>query len=201
MLDRSELRSEVPVVADGLFKLLCQIDLPARDTAEGLTIRFVEGVLDVELNSATDNPMVFSGADGYEIVCGDNATLEDQEAMEKLHTILPNDTRITTAQMPVGCGIQLMVKLDGLTPHLPLTEDEVAERKRWRLESEVAAIDRFLEALDTPLGGAGSSGPGTSALSSSGLVALAAARRQAEAAAAEMAGEGIPVDADADVPM
>ena len=128
-------------------------------------------------------------------------TLEDQEAMEKLHTILPNDTRITTAQMPVGCGIQLMVKLDGLTPHLPLTEDEVAERKRWRLESEVAAIDRFLEALDTPLGGAGSSGPGTSALSSSGLVALAAARRQAEAAAAEMAGEGIPVDADADVPM
>ena len=35
-------------------------------------------------------------------------TLEDQEAMEKLHEILPNDTRITTAQLPVGCGIQLM---------------------------------------------------------------------------------------------
>ena len=43
------------------------------------TIRFVGGVLDVELNSATDNPMVFSGADGFEILCGDNATLEDQE--------------------------------------------------------------------------------------------------------------------------
>ena len=28
-------------------------------------------------------------------------TLEDQEAMEKLHEILPNDTRITTAQLPV----------------------------------------------------------------------------------------------------
>ena len=44
------------------------------------TIRFVEGVLDVELNSATDNPMVFSGADGFEIVCGDNATPDDQAA-------------------------------------------------------------------------------------------------------------------------
>ena len=28
-------------------------------------------------------------------------TLEDQEAMEKLHEILPNDTRISTAQLPV----------------------------------------------------------------------------------------------------
>ena len=36
-------------------------------------------------------------------------TLEDQEAMEALHKILPNDTRISTAQLPVGCGIQLMV--------------------------------------------------------------------------------------------
>jgi predicted O-methyltransferase YrrM len=111
-------------------------------------------------------------------------TIEDQEAMEKLHEILPNDTRITTAQLPVGCGIQLMVKLDGLTPHLPLSEQEVTERRKWRLESELAAIDRYVDSLGKPLGGAGSSGPGTEALSSSGLVALAAARRQAEAAAA-----------------
>ena len=73
-------------------------------------------------------------------------TIEDQEAMEKLHEILPNDTRVTTAQLPVGCGIQLMVKLDGLTPHLPLSEAELAQRKRWRLESELAAIDRYAPA-------------------------------------------------------
>ena len=65
-----------------------------------------------------------------------------------------------------------------------------AERKRWQLESEIAAIDRYVHALDVPLGGAGSSGPGTEALSSAGLVALAAARRQAEAAAAEAAAAG-----------
>merc|ERR1719488_146105 len=117
-------------------------------------------------------------------------TVEDQEAMEKLHEILPNDTRITTAQLPVGCGIQLMVKLDGLTPHLPLSEEELASRKRWQLESEIAAIDRYAASLDVELGGAGSSGPGTEALSSSGLVALAAARRMAEEAAAAAA-EGV----------
>ena len=118
-------------------------------------------------------------------------TLEDQEAMEKLHEILPNDTRITTAQLPVGCGIQLMVKLDGLTPELPLTAEELAERKRWQLDQEIAAIDRYVHALDVPLGGAGSSGPGTEALSSAGLVALAAARRQAEAAQAAAAEAGM----------
>ena len=100
--------------------------------------------------------------------------------MEKLHEILPNDTRISTAQLPVGCGIQLMVKLDGRTPDQPLTDAEQHERRVWRLESEIAAIDRYLDAVDKPLGGAGSSGPGTEALSSAGLVALAAARRQAE---------------------
>ncbi len=86
----------------------------------------------------------------------------------------------------VGCGIQLMVKLDGLEPHLPLSDEELAARKRWQLESEIAAIDRYVHALDVPLGGASSSGPGTEALSSAGLVALAAARRLAEAAAAEL---------------
>merc|ERR1719488_255824 len=56
-------------------------------------------------------------------------TVEDQEAMEKLHGILPNDTRITTAQLPVGCGIQLMVKLEGTTPALPVSPQEVAARR------------------------------------------------------------------------
>ena len=54
-------------------------------------------------------------------------TVEDQEAMEKLHEILPNDTRISTAQLPVGCGIQLMVKLEGMNPEQPLTDEEKAE--------------------------------------------------------------------------
>jgi len=112
-------------------------------------------------------------------------TVEDQEAMEKLHEILPNDTRISTAQLPVGCGIQLMVKLEGLSKTLPVTEQEALSRKRWRLDSELAAIDRAIASSGKPLGGAGSSGPGTEALSSAGLVALAAARRAAEEAAAE----------------
>ena len=103
--------------------------------------------------------------------------------MEKLHEILPNDTRIATAQLPVGCGIQLMVKLEGLSPDAPLSQEELTDRRRWQLQSELAAIDRYSDALGTALGGAASSGPGTEALSSSGLVALAAARRQAEAAA------------------
>lgn len=46
-------------------------------------------------------------------------TIEDQEAMERLHEILPNDTRISTAQLPVGCGIQLMVKLEGMQVQAP----------------------------------------------------------------------------------
>jgi len=121
-------------------------------------------------------------------------TVEDQEAMERLHEILPNDTRISTAQLPVGCGIQLMVKLDGLSTTLPLSPQEVQKRRRWQLDSEIAAIDRAISASGKPLGGAGSSGPGTEALSSAGLVALAAARRAAEQAAAEqLAVEGDPM--------
>tara|TARA_B110000046_G_C12641617_1_gene252936 strand:+ start:135 stop:479 length:345 start_codon:yes stop_codon:yes gene_type:complete len=114
--------------------------------------------------------------------------------MERLHEILPNDTRISTAQLPVGCGIQLMVKLDGLSTTLPLSPQEVQKRRRWQLDSEIAAIDRAISASGMPLGGAGSSGPGTEALSSAGLVALAAARRAAEQAAAEqLAVEGEPM--------
>jgi len=120
-------------------------------------------------------------------------TIEDQEAMEKLHEILPNDTRISTAQLPVGCGIQLMVKLEGMNPDQPLSAEELVSRKRWQLESELAALERYEESLGRQLGGAGSSGPGTEALSSKGLVALAAARRQAEEMAAAAAAETPPM--------
>ena len=82
-----------------------------------------------------------------------------------------------------------MVKLEGTQMDQPLSEAEIASRKRWRLESELPAIDRYMDALGKPLGGAGSSGPGTEAQSSKGLVALAAARRQAEEMAAAAAAE------------
>ena len=100
--------------------------------------------------------------------------------MEKLHQILPNDTRITTAQLPVGCGIQLMVKLEGRATSEPKPAEVLANSRRWERESELAALDRYLSAIDVPLGGAGAVGPGIEALSSSGLVALAGARRAAE---------------------
>ena len=113
--------------------------------------------------------------------------------MEALHTILPNDTRIATAQLPVGCGIQICIKLDDAaaadtprcyTPDGFVNGEEAArERKRYALETELAAIDRRLAAVGKTSGGATASGPGTEALSSKGLVALAASRRMmAEAA-------------------
>ena len=47
-----------------------------------------------------------------------------------------------TAQLPVGCGMQLMVKLQDSTPSEALSEEEKAARRKWALESELAAIDR-----------------------------------------------------------
>jgi len=114
-------------------------------------------------------------------------TIEDQEAMEQLHQSLPNDTRISTAQLPVGCGMQLMVKLEGTQPSKPLSEEEKSARRKWQLESELAAIDRFIDSVGVPLGGAGAVGPGTEALTSKGLVAMQAARRLQEQALADMA--------------
>merc|ERR1719313_1277133 len=104
---------------------------------------------------------------------------EDQVAMEKLHESLPADTRISTAQLPLGCGIQLMVKREGMRPGQKLSEEELADRKKWQLEAEAAAIDRYLAALDEPATDAGSTGPGCQAMSSQGLVAAGAARRYA----------------------
>jgi len=134
-------------------------------------------------------------------------TVEDQQAMELMHQKLPNDTRVSTAQLPVGCGIQIIVKDEGYSkdkPPLyyrsmradgrvtglasaPPLEGESAEleQRRYAAQSELAALERLVDSLDSPLGGAAVSGPGTEALSSMGLVALAAARRAAEEAAAE----------------
>lgn len=112
-------------------------------------------------------------------------TAEDQVAMEKLHETLPADQRISTAQLPLGCGIQFMVKKDGMPLREKLGAEELAARRKWQLEAEAAAIDRYLDSLGAPASAAGSSGPGCEALTSQGLVALAAARRYAEQVAAE----------------
>jgi len=130
-------------------------------------------------------------------------TVEDQQAMEALHESLPNQTRISTAQLPVGCGIQMIVKQEGTSASAPVRfypevkadgtgagtaplEGEAAllEQRRWQLESELAAIDRELDAAGSELGGAAAVGPGVQPLTSSGLVALAAVRREAEEAMA-----------------
>ncbi len=132
-------------------------------------------------------------------------TLEDQQAMERMHELLPNDTRINTAQFPLGCGIQFMVKQEGTewaggsrywrtvrpdgTVHAladePPLEGAAAEleMRRYALESELEALQRLIDSDGYQLGGVSNSGPGTEALSSSGLVALAAARRAAQEAA------------------
>jgi len=81
-------------------------------------------------------------------------TVEDQQAMEALHESLPNQTRISTAQLPVGCGIQMIVKQEGTSASAPVRfypevkadgtgkgsaplEGEAAllEQRRWQLES------------------------------------------------------------------
>ena len=71
--------------------------------------------------------------------------------------------------------------------HLPTTE--APPRPARQLESELAAIDRILDSAGKELGGAAAVGPGVQPLTSSGLVALAAVRREAEEAAAAAAAE------------
>ena len=78
----------------------------------------------------------------------------------------------------------------GVAPgaHLPTTEAPPPRPAR-QLESELAAIDRILDSAGKELGGAAAVGPGVQPLTSSGLVALAAVRREAEEAAAAAAAE------------
>lgn len=96
----------------------------------------------------------------------------------------------TSMQAPVRYWPE--VKADGTGAGSPPLEGDAAlvEQKRWQLESEAAAIDRLLDAAGTPLGGAAAVGPGVEPLSSKGLVALAAVRREAEEMARQMEEEG-----------
>jgi len=70
-VDEAELRSEVPAVADGLYKLLIQIDLPeSLDwTPEELTIRFVEKLVALRQMISLDMEAAYAGdpaAKGYD---------------------------------------------------------------------------------------------------------------------------------------
>ncbi len=69
-VDPAELRSEVPVVADGLFKLLEQVDLPEGGESAGeLTIRFIERLVDLRQLLSYDVEAAYDGdpaAAGYD---------------------------------------------------------------------------------------------------------------------------------------
>jgi len=60
-VDRAELRSEVPAVADGLYKLLSQVVLPVPATAEDLTVRFVKRLVDLRLMLSKDVEAAYAG--------------------------------------------------------------------------------------------------------------------------------------------
>ena len=68
-VDPAELRSEVPAVADGLYRLLVQIDLPDSTPADALTIRFIERLVDLRQQLSSDVEAAFAGdpaAKGYD---------------------------------------------------------------------------------------------------------------------------------------
>ncbi len=70
-VDEAELRSEVPAVADGLYQLLIQVDLPESTsaTAETLTIDFVKKLVGLRQQISLDVEAAYAGdpaANGYD---------------------------------------------------------------------------------------------------------------------------------------
>jgi serine O-acetyltransferase len=68
-VDPAELRSEVPSVADGLYKLLVQVELPGPATAEELTVRFISRLVDLRGMLSRDVEAAYEGdpaANGYD---------------------------------------------------------------------------------------------------------------------------------------
>ena len=69
-VDPAELRSEVPVVADGLFKLLEQVDLPEDgETAAELTVHLIERLVELRQMLSCDVEAAYAGdpaAAGYD---------------------------------------------------------------------------------------------------------------------------------------
>ena len=60
-VDPAELRSDVPEIADGLYRLLEQIDLPEPETAASLTIRFIERLVDLRQMLSLDVEAAYAG--------------------------------------------------------------------------------------------------------------------------------------------
>lgn len=114
-------------------------------------------------------------------------TVEDQVAMEKMQKILEEDTRVNTALLPVGCGLQLTIKKDADGQRTPLSAAALEERRQYGREAELAALDRALAQYQRLAAGVQEVrnwGPGTEIPSSAALVAQAASYRQAAEAAA-----------------
>jgi len=69
-VDPAELRSEVPMVADGLYKLLVQVDLPEDGPdAAALTVNFIERLVDLREKLSYDVEAAYNGdpaAGGYD---------------------------------------------------------------------------------------------------------------------------------------
>ena len=60
-VDPAEIRLEVPAVADGLYRLLVQIDLPEPASAEALTIRFIQRLVDLRQMLSLDVEAAYEG--------------------------------------------------------------------------------------------------------------------------------------------
>jgi len=68
-VDPEELRSEIPVVADGLFRLLLQVTLSAPSTPEALVIRFLHRLIELRQMLSLDVEAAYAGdpaAKGYD---------------------------------------------------------------------------------------------------------------------------------------
>ena len=68
-VDPAEIRSEVPAIADGLYKLLGKVELPKPVTAEELTVRFIGRLVELRQMLSQDVEAAFAGdpaANGYD---------------------------------------------------------------------------------------------------------------------------------------
>jgi serine O-acetyltransferase len=68
-VDPAELRSDVPAVADGLYKLLVQVELPESTSAEELTVGFISRLVDLRKMLSDDVEAAYEGdpaANGYD---------------------------------------------------------------------------------------------------------------------------------------
>jgi serine O-acetyltransferase len=68
-VDPAELRSELPAVADALYQLLIQVELPEPASAEDLTARFISRLVDLRAMLSEDVEAAYAGdpaANGYD---------------------------------------------------------------------------------------------------------------------------------------